>query len=37
MNELVDLQRVHRQRAQVRERRLAGAEVVDADAHADAR
>ena len=30
----VDLQRVDRQHVQVRERRLAGAEVVDADAHA---
>ena len=34
---LVDLQRVHRQRPEVRERRLPGAEVVDADPHADRR
>ena len=31
----VDLQRVHRERTEIRERRLAGAEVVDADAHAE--
>src|SRR3954454_23429601 len=32
---LVDLQRVDREPAEVRERRVAGAEVVDGDAHTD--
>ena len=34
-NDAVDLQRVERHRAQVRQRRIAGAEVVDREAHAE--